>query len=122
MSDLRSGLEQVLDEWRQFAVEAFYPERRAVLTECADRVAALLLEPKESKPDPRAADPRLLQQLRAWLDTLIIHGDNIGDIRRACFMPWDCEWNGIVRDETAQREQSTPGLRGDALPPPPQEK
>ena len=46
----------------------------------------------------------LLRELRAYLDALIITGENIGDIRRSLFMPWDSEWNGRVRDETAVRE------------------
>jgi hypothetical protein len=44
-------------------------------------------------------------ELRAYLDTLTITGDTIGDIRRRCFVPWESEWNGIVRDETAKRER-----------------
>jgi hypothetical protein len=47
----------------------------------------------------------LINELRTYLDTQVITGDNIGDIRRQCFMPWSSEWNGIVRDETAQRER-----------------
>jgi RNase P subunit RPR2 len=46
----------------------------------------------------------LAQELAKYLDTLTITGDNIGDIRRECFVPWDSQWNGIVRDETAARE------------------
>lgn len=48
----------------------------------------------------------LEQELTEWLDTLTITGDNIGEIRRSCFMPWDGKWNGIVRDKTAERERS----------------
>ena len=48
----------------------------------------------------------LIAELESHLDDLKINGDTIGDIRRACFVPWDSEWNGIVRDLTAQREQS----------------
>lgn len=47
---------------------------------------------------------RLLLELRAWLDTQTITSDNIGDIRRSLFFPWDSKWNGWVRDETAERE------------------
>jgi hypothetical protein len=46
----------------------------------------------------------LRQQLIVYLDSLVITSNNIGDIRRSCFMPWDSAWNAIVRDETAQRE------------------
>ena len=30
--------------------------------------------------------------------------NNIGDIRRSLFVPWESQWNGWVRDETASRE------------------
>lgn len=46
----------------------------------------------------------LQNELTRYLDTLTIHSDNIGDIRRSCFVPWESAWNGIVRDETAARE------------------
>lgn len=45
-------------------------------------------------------------ELRRWLDAQTITGDSIGEIRRRCFMPWDSEWNALVRDETAEREKS----------------
>lgn len=48
-----------------------------------------------------------LPALREYLDTLTINGANIGDIRRALFVPWDSKWNAHVRDETALRERST---------------
>ena len=47
----------------------------------------------------------LKEELIKWLDTQVITQDNIGDIRRACFVPWDSKWNEIVRDETATRER-----------------
>lgn len=50
----------------------------------------------------------LRHELCIYLDTLIITDDNIGDIRRQCFVPWDSAWNGIVRDETAAREHAAP--------------
>lgn len=48
----------------------------------------------------------LISELEAYLDGITINGDTIGNIRRSCFVPWDSEWNGIVRDLTAQREKS----------------
>ena len=30
----------------------------------------------------------------------------IGDIRRKLFMPYDCAWNGYIRDMTAQLEDA----------------
>jgi hypothetical protein len=50
---------------------------------------------------------RLVTELRQWLDSQDIHGDNIGSIRRQCFLPWDSPWNALVRDETAKREKGT---------------
>jgi hypothetical protein len=47
---------------------------------------------------------QLLADLRAYLDERIITSENIGEIRRSLFFPWDSPWNGMVRDETAQRE------------------
>ncbi len=93
----------------------------------ADELSALVREqePPTNYNDPRTwakgtdmppsqpqSDP-LVQELRDWLDRQTITGGSIGDIRRACFMPWDGTWNGIVRDETAKRERSS------ALTPPP---
>jgi hypothetical protein len=45
-------------------------------------------------------------QMTTYLDSLDITSDNIGDIRRSLFMPFDCNWNSWVRDETAKRERS----------------
>lgn len=61
--------------------------------------------PQDAKDKPM----ELLKGLRAYLDSQVINGDTIGSIRRDCFMPWDCFWNGIVRDETAKRERRPPG-------------
>jgi len=46
----------------------------------------------------------LALELRQWLDQQRITSDNIGDIRGRLFMPWASTWNGLVRDETAARE------------------
>lgn len=56
------------------------------------------------------------RELRNYLDTLKIDGDNIGEIRRSLFVPWDSSWNGIVRDETALRENPTTDQPAAALP------
>jgi hypothetical protein len=50
----------------------------------------------------------LKEELCIYLDSLTITSHNIGDIRRSCFVPWISEWNGIVRDETAARENTLP--------------
>jgi len=47
-------------------------------------------------------------EMCAWLDTQVITSDNIGDIRRSLFVPWDSWWNAWVRDETAERENKSP--------------
>lgn len=46
-------------------------------------------------------------ELRVWLDHQVINSDNIGAIRRRCFVPWDSAWNELVRNETAEREVSS---------------
>lgn len=46
-----------------------------------------------------------VKDLRKYLDTLNINGDNIGGIRASLMMPWDSPWNALVRDETAAREK-----------------
>ena len=43
-------------------------------------------------------------ELYRWLDEKAITSENIGDIRRRLFMPWSSQWNSLVRDETAERE------------------
>lgn len=49
--------------------------------------------------------PMRLELLR-WLEQQIITPENIGNIRRQCFLPWDSSWNALVRDETAAREKN----------------
>lgn len=56
-------------------------------------------------PQPQLVNLYLKHELAAYLDGLVITGENIGDIRRSCFVPWDSAWNGIVREETASRER-----------------
>ena len=46
----------------------------------------------------------LKEELIKYLDSIQIDCDNIGDIRRECFVPWDSKWNRIVRDLTVERE------------------
>ena len=46
-------------------------------------------------------------ELIEWLDQQTITSDNIGPTRRRLMVPWDSEWNAIVRDETAARENAT---------------
>ena len=46
------------------------------------------------------------RELRDYLDTLDITSDNIGSIRASLFIHCNDDWNGIVRDETAIRENN----------------
>ena len=50
---------------------------------------------------------KLINELRDYLDSQEITSDNIGNMRRQLFVPWHSEWNGIVRDETAVRENNS---------------
>lgn len=43
-------------------------------------------------------------ELRRYLDRQTITSENIGDVRSMLFLPWSTPWNGLVRDETAKRE------------------
>ena len=57
-----------------------------------------------------ALEPFMFTELRHWLDRQVITSETIGDIRRRLFVPWDSKWNGIVRDETAARENKQPAI------------
>lgn len=65
---------------------------------------------------PRGVDLDLVWQLTNWLDKQEITSENIGEIRRACFMPWSSGWNAIVREETALRENKPPARKPDPEP------
>jgi hypothetical protein len=56
------------------------------------------------EPAPVSLSFDMLVELRCHLDGLQITSENIGFIRRELFVPWNSAWNGIVRDETAKRE------------------
>jgi hypothetical protein len=56
----------------------------------------------------------LVSELVHYLDGLRITSDNIGQIRRECFVSWSSAYNGIVRDETAAREGKEPKFFGSA--------
>lgn len=49
-------------------------------------------------------DAEMLRELRTYLDSIPITSDTIGNLRRSLFVPWESQWNGWVRDETAARE------------------
>jgi hypothetical protein len=93
------------------------------------RACAVHLEEEQRKPNPDTAliavlcdavrcarevslvtvtggwGAELLQALQGYLDGLVITSATIGDIRRRLLLPFDCAWNGIVRDQTAARER-----------------
>ena len=102
-----SALRALVEKWRYDAGECstVYREAGAML-KCADELEAVL---SASAVSPRGLvidrDADLLVEMRNWLDTQTITGENIGNIRRQLFMPWDSLWNGWVRDETATRER-----------------
>ncbi len=55
----------------------------------------------------REPPAKVKQAVFLYLNTLVITSDNIGDIRRSLFMPFDCKWNGWVRDMTAELENKS---------------
>ena len=55
-------------------------------------------------------DADLRREMQTYLRTLTITSDNIGGIRRLLFVPWDSQWNGWVRDDTAARENWAKGV------------
>lgn len=52
------------------------------------------------------SEVKFVQELKDYLSTIRITSDNIGDIRRQLLFPWNSEWNGIVRDLTAELENN----------------
>ena len=74
------------------------------------REAAAAL-PRGETPRPLVIDrdADLRREMRAYLSTLVITGDNIGDVRRSLFVPWNSPWNVWVRDDTAECEQHDDG-------------
>lgn len=75
----------------------------------ADELEAALAAPAGDQRQgilvDRDADLRI--EMRRYLDGFVITSDNIGDVRRSLFVPWDSAWNGWVRDETAARENKS---------------
>lgn len=89
------------NELRQFrdCYDMGVPPEAAATLVLAEKTA----ESRTASPDTRFA--AMLSDLRKYLDVnFIITSSNIGCIRRKLLMPFDCEWNGIVRKETAARE------------------
>jgi len=43
-------------------------------------------------------------ELKNYLSSIKVTSDNIGDIRRSLFVPWNSKWNGLVRDVSAELE------------------
>jgi hypothetical protein len=60
------------------------------------------------EPTTETVSQGLATMVGRYLDSITITSDNIGEIRRSLFMPFECGWNGWVRDETANRENIVP--------------
>lgn len=56
---------------------------------------------------------QLRKELIEWLSEQFVVSSNIGDIRRRLFVPWNSDWNTIVREETAKRENVYPRNLGE---------
>jgi hypothetical protein len=101
-------LEALIEKWNEcanFEAESNLQYAQA-LSQCADELAALLQA--AAPPAPTAEPPaKVKQAVFLYLNTLVITSDNIGDIRRSLFMPFDCKWNGWVRDMTAELENKS---------------
>jgi hypothetical protein len=54
----------------------------------------------------RIKESPLYPELIRWLDDQHVTSNSIGSIRRRVLLPWNTEWNEIVRAETAAREHS----------------
>jgi hypothetical protein len=100
-SPLRKMVEYVLQRFEKDEADGYRSKDR----QFAIDVLRKGLELSSASPAPSGWLPRT--ELWAYL-TQVIHGDNIGDVRRSLFMPWDCIWNDWVRDETAAREVPPP--------------
>ncbi len=99
------------------AIQDSYASCQAALDEVDARAAkaeAEVASLRRALAEARAVPPqplvtlvitRLRVELCAYLDTQVITSDSIGELRRRLFMPWDSEWNGLVRYETALREK-----------------
>ena len=87
-----------------------YDEKLVAMGEPREKVySEIHLSGKQKARAALQHELNLHSELCAWLDSRRITSENIGDYRRACFMPWDSRWNAIVRDETAAREKPISG-------------
>lgn len=109
----RTRFQALVDSWRIQSDGTLDLERGRLLNRCADDLSALLVQPETERQGLLIdRDAILRNELRAYLDGLTITGDNIGEIRRSLFMPWDSPWNDVVREETANRERAAMPERG----------
>lgn len=76
------------------ASRELYRKRRRPITESIELLASKVIT--EANEDTF--------KLRQYLDGIEVTSQNIGEVRRRLFHPWECAWNGIVRDETAVSE------------------
>lgn len=86
------------------------PHCRGSLERYEDPVAVEIISQRDTKIAALEAEVMELRKDRSefinWLLHQNITPENIGNIRRQCFMPYDCSWNAFVRDETAARENT----------------
>ncbi len=68
----------------------------------AEKAEAELASPRASA----ATEPpdKVKTAVFRYISALVITSDNIGDVRRSLLMPFDCKYNGWVRDTTAALE------------------
>lgn len=99
MESLSNTPDFILAEWLMTTLEGF----AAAIVE-RERWYGRGGEMKVNPVEASLPQPVMTDLAKNWMDRQIITGENIGGIRNSLFMPFDCEWNGWVRDETAKRE------------------
>jgi len=78
----------------------------AVTEKQALELAAKGYEMAEANKEKPLSEPEaeLMKQVTTWLQSQTITSENIGDIRRQLFMPFDCTYNEVIRELTATFE------------------
>lgn len=113
MDDLTPAQQQRVEDLIKTLHAEGLAAAHGVLAYIPEEVVALVsrlvqAQDAEGWQQPQLVNVYLLREMQAYLGRLTITGDNIGDIRRSLFMPFDSSWNGLVRDETAKRELPAP--------------
>jgi hypothetical protein len=84
------------------------------------RVAESGAQAPETPPD-KEPPAKVKTAVFRYINTLVITSDNVGDIRRSLFMPYDCKWNGWIRDMTAELENKSSTAASPLRTAPPEE-